>query len=146
MTVRATATLLVISVAVLGCDDAPTASTSPSASIAVSSSALAVPPLPEVPRQADVDAVIAAERRALSDCLATHHRGEGGVELQLIAEIDGDGRVKDATVAGGGAALRPLRRCVSEKSRSWRFPRSRQGGTVTASVQLGSRSGQGGGG
>lgn len=130
---------------VSGCDEPAGTQGSASASAAPTSSASALPlasALPSSPAQADVDALVAERRPTLvRDCLAEHHRGEGGVELQLIADVDGDGRVKDATVAGGAAELRPLRRCVTERSRTWRFPKSREGGTITATVQLGPTSG-----
>lgn len=137
------ASVLFVAIATLsGCDERSGSAPSPPTSAVTSASASAAPVLPRAPTQAAVDALVVQQRAALvRACFAEHHRGEGGVELQLIAEIDGDGRVKDATVAGGGAVLRPLRRCVSEQSRAWRFPPSREGGTVTATVQLGPRSG-----
>lgn len=134
--------LLFVVLASAGCDERRATTASASASVAAPLSASAAPTLPRAPTQAAVDALVEEQRPGLvRACLADHHRGEGGVELQLIADVDGDGRVKDATVAGGGAALRPLRRCVSDASRGWSFPKSREGGTVTATVRLGPRSG-----
>jgi hypothetical protein len=111
-------------IALAACDTPAPAGTAPSAASASASAKL---------DQAAVDAVVASHVAELSnDCLGAH----APLELQLILEVDAEGKVLDAATAGGGAAEKEIRACIDERMKSWRFPGAGKQTTLTASLSL----------
>lgn len=84
--------------------------------------------------QAAIDAVVASHRKALAKACAAGLKRARDRRLDLIFEIDATGAVTDATAAGGGSAERPLRQCVEERIKTWKFPEPGDARTIQASL------------
>lgn len=109
--------LLFVGSTALHCDD-PARGTLASASVPSASA----PPAASALTQAAIDEVVAAHRAELAAACASDVRRATLREIQLMFEIDAQGGVVDAAAAGGGSAERPLRKCVEQHLRDWKFP------------------------
>ncbi len=84
--------------------------------------------------QAAIDAVAEGHRATLAAVCAEDIRRARDKRVDLLFEIDAAGKVTDATVAGGGSAERPLRKCVEGKLSGWTFPAPGEARTVSTSL------------
>ena len=123
--------------ALVACDRPSEATPAATATASPPATAVEVSPTSRPLGQAEVDAKVKEATPALQNACAEALGAVGDkVMLSVIAEIDERGHVIDATLAGGGGSLRPLRRCLAEEIRELEFGLHREGGTFTAMIEL----------
>ncbi|MCA9605021.1 MAG: AgmX/PglI C-terminal domain-containing protein, partial [Myxococcales bacterium] len=88
----------------------------------------AAPTIPDRPSAVDIRRVITEQRDALRTCYVALG---GGASLRLTLRIVVTPSGVPERVDVGGSGNSPLRECIADRVRRWRFPASRQGVTVS---------------
>jgi hypothetical protein len=86
--------------------------------------------------QEAVDAVAASHVAGLRVACADDLPRARQHTFKLLFEVAPDGKVIDATAAGGGSAERPLRECIEKHLGAWKFPPPGAKQTVSATLVL----------